>query len=75
MLSKEIEDQLNLNFPGLCDWFIDIRSNIHLGEEKTNPILFGTKFNIKRAEPLNIACRNVKIKQYFKVTYLGYISA
>ena len=28
--------------------------SIHLGEDKTKPILFGTKFNIKRAEPLNI---------------------
>ena len=62
---KEIEDQLNLNFSSLCDWFIDNKLSIHLGED--------TKFNIKRAEPLNIVHGNVKIKQYTKVTYLGCI--
>ena len=70
---KEIEDQLNLNFSRLCDWFIDNKLSIHLGEDKNKSILFGTKFNIKRAEPLNIVHGNVKIKQYTKVTYLGCI--
>ena len=70
---KEIEDQLNLNFSSLCDWFIDNKLSIHLGEDKNKSILFGTKFNIKRAEPLNIVHGNVKIKQYTKVTYLGCI--
>ena len=71
---KEIEDQLNLNFSRLCDWFIDNKLSIHLGEDKTKSILFGTKLNIKRAEPLNIVYgSNVKIKQYTKVTYLGCI--
>ena len=70
---KEIEDQLNLNFSRLCDWFIDNKLSIHLGKDKTKSILFGTKLNIKRAEPLNIVYGNVKIKQYTKVTYLGCI--
>ena len=70
---KEIEDQLNWNFSRLCDWFIDNKLSIHLGEDKTKSILFGTKLNIKRARPLNIAHGNVKIKQYTKVTYLGCI--
>ena len=70
---KEIEDQLNLIFSSLCDWFIDNKLSIHLGEDTNNSILFGTKFNIKRAEPLNIVHGNVKIKQYTKVTYLGCI--
>ena len=43
---KEIEDQLNLNLSSLCDWFIKNRLSIHLGEDKTKSILFGTKFNI-----------------------------
>ena len=67
---KEIEDQLNLIFSSLCDWFIDNKLSIHLGEDTNNSILFGTKFNIKRAEPLNIVYGNVKIKQYAKVTSL-----
>ena len=70
---KEIEDQLNLNFSRLCDWFIDNKLSIHLGKDKTKSILFGTKLNIKRAEPSNIVYENVKIKQYTKVTYLGCI--
>ena len=70
---KEIEDQLHLNFSGLCDWFIKNKLSIHMGEDKTKSILFGTKLNIIRAEPLNIVYGNVKIKQYTKVTYLGCI--
>ena len=70
---KEIEDQLNLNFSRLCDWFIDNKLSIHLGEDKTKSILFGTKLNIKWAEPLNIVYGNVKIKQYTKVTCLDCI--
>ena len=66
---KIIEDQLlKLNLSSLCDWFIDNKLSINLGEDKTKSILFGTKFNIKQAEPLNIVYGNVKIKQYTKVT-------
>ena len=70
---KETEYQLNLNFSGPCDWLIDNRLSIHLLEDKTKLILFGLKFNTKRAEPLNIVYSNVKIKQYSKVTYLDCI--
>ena len=70
---KEVEDQLNLNFSSVCDWIVDNTLGVHLGEHKTNSILFGTKFNIKRAEPLNIVYGNVKIKQYSEVTYPGCI--
>ena len=70
---KEIEDQLNLNFPGLCDLFIDNKLRIHLGEDKSKSILFGTKLNIKRAKSLNIAYGKVKTKQYSKFPYLGCI--
>ena len=70
---KTIEDQLNLNFSSLCDWFIDSKLSIHLSEDKTKSILFGTKVNIKRAEPSNIVYGNVKIKQSTKVTYLSCI--
>ena len=70
---KEIEDQLNLNLSSLCDRFINNKLSIHLNKDKTKSILCGTKFNIKRAEPLNIIYGNVKIKQYSKVTYQGCI--
>ena len=67
---KEIEDQLNLNSFRLCDWFINNKLSIHLGKDKTKSILFGTKLNIKRAEPLNIVYGNVKIKLPTKVAFL-----
>ena len=51
---KETEDQLKMNFTNHCDWLVDSKLSIHLGEDKTNSILFGTKLNIKRAEALNI---------------------
>ena len=70
---KETEDQLNLNFPSLCDWFIGNNISIQLGQSKTKPIHSGTKFSIKRTEPLNIIYWNVKIKQYIKITNLGCI--
>ena len=70
---KEIKDQLNLNFSSLCDWFINNKLSIHLGKDKAKSIPFGTKLNIKQAEPLNIVHGNVKIEQYTKVTYLGCI--
>ena len=44
---KEIEAQLNLNFSSLCDWFSNNKLSIHLEEDKTRSILFGTKINIK----------------------------
>ena len=44
---KKIEDQLNLNFSSLFDWFIDNKLSIHLGQDKTKSILFGNKLNIK----------------------------
>ena len=68
---KEIEDQWNLNFSSLGDWLIGNKLSIRLNKDKTKSILFGTKFNIKRAGPLNTVYGNVKIKQYSKVTYQG----
>ena len=64
---------VDLNFSNLCDWFINNKWSIHLAKDKTKSILFGTKLNTKRAEPLNIVCGNDKFKQCTKVTYLDCI--
>ena len=69
---KNIKDQLNFSFSSLCERFIDNKLSIHLGKHKTKSVLFLTKFNIKRAEPLNIVYGYVESKQYSKITYLGY---
>ena len=70
---KELEDQLNLTFSILCDWSIGNKLSIHLGQDETKSILFGSKLNINRAEPLNLVYGNLKIRQCTKVTYLGCI--
>ena len=70
---KEIEIQLNKNFSLICDWFVDNKLSIHFGEDKTKSILFSSKRKIKKASPLNIQYKDIKIKQYTKVTCLGYI--
>ena len=70
---KTIEKQLNEDFSSLCEWFVDNKLSVHFGEDKTKSILFGSKYNVKKAETLNIEYKNVKIKQYRKVTYLGCI--
>ena len=70
---KEIENQLNKNFSLICEWFVDNKLSIHFGEDKTKSILFSSKRKIKKASPLNIQYKDIKIKQYSKVTYLGCI--
>ena len=52
---------------------MDNKLNIHLGEDKTKSILFSSKRKIKKPSPLNIQYKDIKIKQYSKVTYLGCI--
>ena len=68
-----IEENLNIDFSNICDWFIDNKLSIHLGEDKTKTILFSSKRKVKKNPPLNITYGNVNIKQYEKVTYLGCI--
>ena len=70
---KETEIQLNKNSSLICDWFVDNKLRIHFGEDKTKSILFSSKRKVKKASPLNIQYKDIKIKQYSKVTYLGCI--
>ena len=43
----EIEMALNKNFSMLCDWFVDNKLSSHFGEDKTKPVLFGSKHKTK----------------------------
>ena len=70
---KEIENQLNKNFSLICDWFVDNKLSIHFGEDKTKSILFSSKRKIKKSSPLNVQYKDIKIKKYSKVIYLGCI--
>ena len=44
---KSIEKELNENFNSLCDWFVENKLSIHVGEDKTNSILLGMKKRLK----------------------------
>ena len=37
----------------MCDWFVDIKLNIHFGEDKTKSILFASKFKRKNKKTSN----------------------
>ena len=68
---NEIKKQLNKDFESICDWFVDNKLSIHLGDDKTKSILFASKFKIKKVRKLNIKYGNIQIKQHSKVKYLG----
>ena len=61
---KEIEIQFNKNFRLICDWFEDNKLSIHFGEDKTTSILFSSKRKTKKASPLSVQYKDIKIKQY-----------
>ena len=45
-----IENNINRNFNSLCDWFVENKLSIHLDEDKTKSIVFGTKNILKKYE-------------------------
>ena len=52
---------------------MDNEISIHFREDKTKSTFFSSKHKIKKASPLSIQYKDIKIKQYTKVTYLGCI--
>ena len=54
----------------MCDWFLDNKLSIHLGQDKIKSILFGTEHKRQDAKSLNIAYNGIEIKQHAKVKYL-----
>ena len=69
---KSINDQLNLDFSSICDWFVDNKLSIHFGEDKTKCILFTSKGK-KQPGALDISYKDREIKQHCNFTYLGGI--
>ena len=63
----EIEKHLNNDFNNLCEWFLDNKLSIHFGEDKTKPILFGSKRKLRKVGKLNITCQGIDIKQNSQV--------
>ena len=48
---NEIEIRLNRNFGSICDWFVDHKLSIYIGEDKTKAIPVSSKSNIKKRAP------------------------
>ena len=69
----QIEKRLNEDFENLCDWFVDNKLSIHFGEDKTKSVLFASKQKAKNICQSNIKCKDINIKQYSEVTYLGFV--
>ena len=67
ILKTKTEKQLNKAFENVCDYFVDNKSSIHFGDDKTKSILFASKRKIKSARKLNITYKDMKIKQYLQV--------
>ena len=70
---KNIEIKLNRDFSNLCNWFIENKLSIHLGEDKTKSILFASKRKLNKGNQIKIVHGNVEIKQHSTVSYLGCI--
>ena len=64
---------LNRDFSTLVNWFVDNRLSVHFGEDKTKSILFTPKHRSKSIGQIDISYKDIKIKQYAKVTYLGCV--
>ena len=63
--------QLTKDFSNIRDWFVDNKLSIQFGDDKTKSILFSSKRNLKLVKELDIRCKDIKIKQYKHVNYLG----
>ena len=70
---KTIEEHLNKDFSTLVDWFVDNKLSVHFCEDKTKSILFSPKHRSKSIGQKDISYKDVKIKQYSKMTYLGCV--
>ena len=67
---NEIAKQLNVDFPNICDWFVDNKLIIHFGEDKIKSIVFASKFQKKNVKTYH-KIRGYTNQTIFKVKYLG----
>ena len=57
----------------MVDWFVDNRLRVRFGEDKIKSILFSPKHRSKSIGRIDISYKDVNVKQYSKVTYLGCV--
>ena len=68
----QIEKSFNEDlFENFCHWFVDYILSIYFGEDKTESTLFASKRRAKNIRQLKIKYKNINIRQYLEVTYLG----
>ena len=72
---NEIEKQLKVGITKICDCFVDNMLSIHSGEDKTESILFASKFKKKIIKKLHVKYGDIQIKQLFKVKFLRMFNA
>ena len=60
-----------MDFANLCEWFVDNKQSIHLGEGKTKCILFGLKLKLKNAGKLNIMYNRIRNKAILPSNVFG----
>ena len=67
-IKKKVNERLQQYLFFVCRYTF---LNIHFGEVKTKSIFFSSKRNLKLVEELDIRYKDIKIKQYKHVNYLG----
>ena len=70
---KEIKKKLNGDLTNTCEWLVDNKLSIHFRKDTTKFTLFTSTREIKKAPKLNIADKNIHIKQHSNATYVGCI--
>ena len=56
----QFNEQLNIDFNSLCDWFVDNKLSIHFGEDKTKSKLDIQHWDIKITLQSNIKQADIK---------------
>ena len=73
VILKKLKSKLNKKFSLICHCFVNNKLSIHFREDKTKSIIFSIKRKIKKSSHLNIHYKDIKIKQYAKLTSLDCI--
>ena len=73
VILKKLKSKLNKKFSLICHCFPNNKLSIHFREDKTKSIIFSIKRRIKKSSHLNIHYKDIKIKQYAKLTSLDCI--
>ena len=57
----------------MVDWFVNNKLSVHFGEGETKFSVFSPKHRSKSIGEIDISYKDVKIKQYSVMTYLGWV--